>query len=146
MEQTHYVFSCLACHLCSPPRICLFHCLRGEALFYLSPPFSCSRQHCNFVLLRTPLPFISSNASSCASPHWLGSRAGWITMMVSVLSRVPVPPQSKVQHSPLFFFPLRLSSSPPFLLSCLLQIHFLIFCHPISYQPLLFCLFSHLRH
>lgn len=142
MEQTHYVFCYLACHLCSLPQICLFHCLHCEALFCLSSPFSCSRQHCNFVLLPTPLPFISPNASSCASPHWHGSKAGWITMMVSVLSRVPVPPQSK--HSTASFF----SASPP----CF---HFILalsfksiswLSPPLLYKLLLWCLFSDLPH
>lgn len=142
MDQTHYVFCYLACHLRSLPQICLYHCLHCEALFYLSSPFSCSRRHCNFVLLHTPLPFISPNASSCASPHWLGSKAGWIATMVSVRSRVPVPPQSK--HSTASFF----SASPPcFHFVLALSFKSISWLSPsLFYKLLLCCLFSDLPH
>lgn len=112
------------------------------SLFALSSPFSCSRQHCNFVLLHTPLPFISPNASSCASPHWLGSKAGWIATMVSVRSRVPVPPQSK--HSTASFF----SASPPcFHFVLALSFKSISWLSPsLLYKLLLCCLFSDLPH
>lgn len=49
-------------------------CIPRGFVLSLSAPFSCSSRRCNFVLLGAPLPFISSDASSCASPRWLASK------------------------------------------------------------------------
>lgn len=49
-------------------------CIPRGFILSLSAPFSCSSRRCNFVLLGAPLPFISSDASSSASPHWLASK------------------------------------------------------------------------
>lgn len=78
MEQTHYVFSGLALSSAahSPQRlwISLFCASPRGFILSLSAPFSCSSRRCNFVLLGAPLPFISSDASSSASPRWLASK------------------------------------------------------------------------
>lgn len=78
MEQTHYVFSGLALSSAahSPQRlwISLFCASSRGFILSLSAPFSCSSRRCNFVLLGAPLPFISSDASSSASPRWLASK------------------------------------------------------------------------
>lgn len=138
MEQTHYVFAIWPVIYTRHFRFVYFIVCTVEALFYHSPAFSCSAQHCNFVLLHTPLPFISPNASSCAWRRWLGSKAGWITMMVSVLSWVPVPPQSKPPFPlPLFCVWFPLSPWTP----CL-AFFFLL----LLYKPPLLCLFSYLPH
>lgn len=101
MEQTRSVFVIWPVICARRLRFVYFIVCTVELYFNSALLLSCSGRLRNFVLLHTPLPFIFPNASSCASWRWLGSRADWITMMVSVLSWVPVPPQSK--HSTVSF-------------------------------------------
>lgn len=112
-------------------------CIPRGFVLSLSAPFSCSSRRCNFVLLGAPLPFISSDASSCASARWLASkkpaesrrrcqsRAGSQSHLNLNAARSALPPQIH-------------------LFSALLWTDALLLFSALSKGPFVFCLFSHL--
>lgn len=117
------IFS-LAFHLRSLHQIRLFHCLPWMAVFYLSPPFFYALGSkvilCSFTHL-----FPSSLLMLPVVHHGAGSAPKQAdTMTVSVLSWVPVPPQSTHSTDPSRLLFHSLPFTLQFCLSSLLQIYF----------------------